>query len=560
MKTLEELRAQFPQYADVSDGDFLIGLNRKFYPNMHPREFLNSIEGAANAHVTIKNDAIKSWYRENVQKPMAGEDAGQTEQRLGGMISEAQPTTGGTLANAARGALQGLTFGTGDEIVAAGVSALSDKTYDQALADERQRIEMGRSESPVASYGGEIAGAMAMPLGALSGGGSLGARVGRSAVTSGLLGGAYGFGTGEGGLANRLSNAAGVGAVSGAIGGLLPIVGAGASRVYNRAMERAAANRAIKAAPTPQALRNEASAIYNAADNAVLPRQPFTSEAQSMVANAARQGMDPDLTPGAAKVADRIMDAATSPDPNLPFSELDILRRKAGVPAGNLSNRTESAIGSQFVGAIDDFVEGVDPALSKEIGKARDMWGRLRRSDLIENAIERAKNQASGFENGLRVQFRAILNNPKLLRGFSEAERNAMREVVEGTTFGNLMKKIGVVGLSGGQGGTGLGMATGAGMGATVGTMMGGPIGGAIGGVLPLAIGTGAKKLAERATTKAAERAQGLVAAGGVRGPIATLPAGAQAQLEAMLRRGLLPLASEVAPQGGLLPQVARFR
>lgn len=560
MKTLEELRAQFPQYANVSDGDFLIGLNRKFYPTMHPREFLNSIDGAANAHVTIKNDAIKSWYRENVSKPLPGEDAAATGQRLGGSISEAQPTTGGTVANAARGALQGLTFGGGDEIVAAGVSALSDKTYDQALADERQRLEMGRAESPVASYGGEIAGAVAMPLGVVAKGPTVANTALRSAGMSGLLGGLYGFGTGEGGLADRLSNAAGVGAVSSVLGGVLPIVGAGASRVYNRAMERAAANQAIKAAPTPQALRAEASAIYNAADSAVLPRQAFTGEAQNMVANAARQGMDADLTPGAAKVADRITDAANAPDPNLPFSELDILRRKAGVPAGNLSNRTESAIGSQFVGAIDDFVEGVDPALSKEIGRAREMWGRLRRSELIETAITKAQNQASGFENGLRVQFRAILNNPKLLRGFSKAERDAMREVVEGTTFGNVMKKIGVVGMNGGQGGSGLGMASGAGMGATIGTMMGGPVGGAIGGLLPLAVGTAAKKLAERATTKAADRAQGIVAAGGVRGPVATLPAGAQAQLEAMLRRGLLPLASEAAPSGGLLPQAAMLR
>lgn len=560
MKTLEELRAQFPQYANVSDGDFLIGLNRKFYPNVHPREFLNAIEGAANAHVTIKNDAIKSWYRENVSKPLAGETPEQTGARLGGTISEAQPTTGGDIANFARGGLQGMTFGFGDEIVGGSVAALTDKTYEQAVADERKRLEMGRTESPVATYGGELAGVVAMPLGAVAKGPTMANTAMRSAGMGGLLGGLYGFGTGEGGVADRLSNAAGVGLVSGALGGVLPIVGAGASRVYNRAMERAAANQAIKAAPTPQALRAEASAIYNAADNAVLPRQSFTGEAQNMVANAARQGMDGDLTPGAAKVADRITDAANAPDPNLPFSELDILRRKAGVPAGNLSNRTESAIGSQFVGAIDDFVEGVDPALSKEIGRAREMWGRLRRSELIETAIAKAQNQASGFENGLRVQFRAILNNPKLLRGFSEAERKAIREVVDGTTFGNVMKKLGVVGMNGGQGGTGLGMATGAGMGATVGTMIGGPFGGAIGGLLPLAIGTGAKKLAERATAKAAERAQGIVAAGGVRGPVATLPAATQAQIEAMLRRGLLPLAAEAAPSGGLLPQVARFK
>lgn len=560
MKTLEELRAQFPQYANVSDGDFLIGLNRKFYPNVHPREFLNAIEGAANAHVTIKNDAIKSWYRENVSKPLAGETPEQTGARLGGTISEAQPTTGGDIANFARGGLQGMTFGFGDEIVGGGVAALTDKTYEQAVADERKRLEMGRTESPVATYGGELAGVVAMPLGAVAKGPTMANTAMRSAGMGGLLGGLYGFGSGEGGFADRLSNAAGVGAISAVLGGVLPVIGAGATRVYNSAKERAAVAAAAKNAPTPGDLRTQAGAIYNAADNAVLPRQQFATDAQGMVANAARQGMDADLTPGAAKVADRITDAANAPDPSLPFSELDILRRKAAVPAGNLANRTESAIGSQFVSAIDDFVDSVDPALSKEIGRAREMWGRLRRSELIETAIDKAKNQASGFENGLRVQFRAILNNPKLLRGFSEAERNAMREVVEGTTFGNLLKKIGVVGLSGGQGGTGLGMATGAGFGATVGTMLGGPLGGAVGGLLPLGVGSVAKKAAEGITTRAAERARGLVAAGGLPQPAPTLPPAAQAQLEAMMRRGLLPFSSEVAPATGLLPQVDMLR
>lgn len=545
MKTLAELRAQFPQYDSVSDGDFLLGLNRKLYPNVHPRTFLNSIEGGQNAHATIRNDALKSWYRENVVKPLDGEDARATAERLGGTANEQPISTGGAVGSAARGLVQGMTFGGGDELVAAGVSALSDQTYDQALADERKRLEMGRDQNPVASYGSELAGAVAMPLGAVSKTGKVLTDVGKSVATSGLLGSAYGFLSGEGGAEARLGNAASTGAISGLLGGAIPLVGQGIARAYNGVKQNAAVKAAVRSAPSMDELQARASAIYKEADNAVLPRAPFANAAQDAIDTAARKGMDADLTPGAAKVADRLTTAANDASPTIGFSELDILRRKAAIPAGNVQNRTEAAIGTGMIDNIDNFVDSVDPALAGEIGKARDMWGRLRRSELIQNAVDRAKNQASGFENGLRIHFRAILNNKKLSRGFSEAEKDAMRAVVEGTTFGNIMKKVGIMGLSGGQGGSGLGVGLGSAFGATVGSAAG-PLGAAIGAAVPLAIGSGAKKLAEMSTRKAADRAAGLVAAGGVSAAVPQMSPTMQRALEAAMRRGMIPQAQQI--------------
>lgn len=550
MTTLAELRAKFPQYDNVSDGDFLIGLNRKFYPNMHPREFLNSIEGGQNAHATIRNDNLKSWYRENVTKPLAGETEDQTNRRLGGALTERTVSAGGPVVSGARGALQGLSLGFGDELVAGGTSALSGMPYEEALADERRRLELGREVNPVATYSGELAGAIALPLGAVSRGGSALVNAAKSAGMGGLLGSIYGFGAGEGGAEERAKNAVSTGAVSALVGGAIPLVGEGIRKAYNAAQNAAATRAAVKGAPALDDLQAQASAIYQQADNAVLPRAPFAQTAQAAVTASARKGMDPDLTPGASRVADRIMDAANDQNPALGFQELDILRRKAAIPAGNVQNRTESAIGTGFIERIDDFVENVDPALAGEIGKARDMWARLRRSELIQNAIERAKNQASGFESGIRIHFRAILNNKKLSRGFSEAELDAMRAVVEGTTFGNIMKKVGIMGLSAGQGGSGLGVGLGSAFGGSVGAAVGGPLGAAVGATLPVVIGSGARKLAERSTVKAADRAAGLVASGGVQGAVPTLAPMTQEAIETALRRAMLPQAQYV---GGLL-------
>lgn len=550
MTTLAELRAKFPQYDAMSDGDFLLGLNKKFYPNIHPRTFLNSIEGGQNAHATIRNENVKAWYRENVTKPLDGENAEATAQRLGGTADGLTVSTGGDAMSGVRGLLQGLTLGGGDEVVAAGVSALSDKTYEQALAEERRRLELSREESPVAAYGGEVSGAIALPLGAIQRTGRLGMDVARSAGVSGLLGGAYGFLSGEGGAANRLENATGAAVTSAGIGMAIPLIGSAAQRGYNAMQQSAAQRAAVKAAPSMDELQAQASAIYQQADNAVLPRAPFASTAQTAVTEASRRGMDADLTPGAAKVADRMLDTATDPNPALGFSELDILRRKAAIPAGNVQNRTEAAIGTGFIDRIDEFVENADPALAGEIGKARDMWARLRRSELIQNAVKRAETQASGFENGLRIHFRAILNNKKLSRGFSAEELAAMRAVAEGTAFGNIMKKVGIMGLGGGQGGSGLGVGMGSAFGGSVGAAIGGPMGAAVGAAIPLAIGSGARKLAERSTVKAAERAAGLVASGGVQGAVPALAPMTQQAIETAMRRALLPQAQYT---GGLL-------
>lgn len=457
----------------------------------------------------------------------------------------------GPVMSALLGGSQGSTLGAFDEAISRVMSLSPSIDYDDALEFNQGLLEGARDKHPAAAYGGEVVGSALLPMGAVAQSGSLPLRMAKSAGAGGLLGAMYGFGSGEGGIGERAKNALGVGALSAGVGLALPALGTIAGKVYDGASRKAAMRSAAASAPTGDDLRVAADAIYKSAENVPLARSSLATAAQGMVADATRRGLDADLTPGAAKVADRIVDAATDPNPTLAFRDLDILRRKAAIPAGNLANPTESAIGSRFVDALDDFVEGVDPALSDEIGKARDMWGRLRRSELIETAIAKAKDQASGFENGLRVQFRAILSNPKKLRGFSDSEVEAIRAVVKGTPFGNILRKIGVMGISRGSGGSGLGALTGTGFGATVGTALAGPIGGAIGAMIPPAVGSLAKFAAERGTAGRANLARGLAAAGGVRATPRLLPT---AGAEAAIQRGLLPIIEPFGPYAfGLL-------
>lgn len=137
-------------------------------------------------------------------------------------------------------------FGFGDEIEA-GARALYDKAvdggplsdaYDRNLEQVRGRVTASANQHPVAYYGGEIGGALAVPggmarlgvRGALHAAANQGLRAG---VTAGAkegaaYGAAYGFGKSEGGPQARLEGAAGGAAMGGAFGAAAPIALSGA--------------------------------------------------------------------------------------------------------------------------------------------------------------------------------------------------------------------------------------------------------------------------------------------------------------------------------------------
>lgn len=224
MTSILEIRKMYPQYEGHTDGDLLMALHRKHYSHMHPRDFLRSIEGGANAHVTIKNPKMRDWWRQEVSKPRPGETEQQARKRLNGSLSDIAPNTGGRLAESARSTLQGMTFGYGDEIVAAGHAALSpDVTYDQALGAERARLAQGEKNSPKTALASEVGGGVLTGLVSAPyavGRGLLGT-MGRGVAIGGFEGALYGSGKGEG-LGDRAKKAAQFGILGGAFGGAAP--------------------------------------------------------------------------------------------------------------------------------------------------------------------------------------------------------------------------------------------------------------------------------------------------------------------------------------------------
>jgi plasmid stabilization system protein ParE len=229
--------------------------------------------------------------------------------------------------------------------------------------------------------------------------------------------------------------------------------------------------------------------------------------------------------------------------------DLELLRRSIRNAAGDKLDDASQALSAKLIGKLDDQVDNLSDAniaASGETGTpvvdvlkdARQTYRVGVKSQYIENAVEKAKNAASGFENGLRTEFRKLVNNPKMARNFNETEQAAIQSVVRGTPTSNALRWLGGFGVPLDNGRNFLGSIIGGSTGASIGSALGGPVGAAIGGPLLVGLGTAAKAGANSATRNQALIAEALVKAGPKAGEIFSeaLAGSKQASREAIMR------------------------
>lgn len=519
MSKFQEFRDQNPAYDDLSDGELAYLLRQKYYPDL--------AYGVFAAEVGLSKDQ---------RREMLSAAAGDGQELTSRGVASGMPA-----GNTLRQGLQGITFGFGDEIVAAGAATrdmLSGKDgswsdrYSTYQKNEELALDRGRQAAPITSAATEIGGAMLAPGAVLKGAKSLGGRVLAGGLLGGLGGFTYGFGAGRGGVTDRVENARDVGLLSAAFGGAAPVAVSAMAKPINTMRMRGAARRAAASAPTQEELAQRAGAIYKRADQAQIPRQGLAQVTQDISQEISPRGINPRLTPKTAAVMDDLTDVATDPNPSLTFGDLEDVRRLSSVPRSDFTNPAEQRAGSIIASRIDGFVDNIDPKLGGEIAEARKMWRTMRKNEVINEAIVRAGNQASGFENGLRIQFRQILNNKKARAQFTEAELGAMRDVVKGGTLGNLLKKVGKLGFGRGQ----------------QSNVLSGTAGTAVFGPAAAVAGQAALAGSEALTARRAGLLSDLVRAGGAPN-YPRLTVDTQQYLDSLLRRP----ARAVAPISGLL-------
>lgn len=276
--------------------------------------------------------------------------------------------------------------------------------------------------------------------------------------------------------------------------------------------KQAASSLLKKAAPGVDELKNTARGIYRSLDDAGVTVQPqaFDDLVSDVGTTLKRQGIDPDLTPRATAVLNRLQSEQGS---TKTLSELDILRRVAR-SAAESTEPSERRLGGIIIDKIDNFLDDVAVDVGgQEAGRAfrsaRDLWQRARKVEVLETAVVDAQNQASGLENGLRTQFRAIAKkiNSGKLKGFTTEETEAIRKVAQGTNVGNIARFLGKFGILDGVTSRSLTTLGGAGL---AGAATGSP---GVAAAVPL-IGQVSGALSQRLTQNNAAMAQSIIKAG----------------------------------------------
>lgn len=409
------------------------------------------------------------------------------------------------------------------------------RSYDRNMQVEAELQKRREERSPIASTVGTVAGGIGATAPLAAGGFSLlnGARptlasmTGRAATEGVGYGLAYGAGEGRG-LDERLRNAAwggvGGGATGAAVGGL--------GRVGARFVD-------TSALPTADDLKKAAQAAYQRADDAGVV---YSKDAVNRIKNAltgefTEFGFHPELQ-GGAKVA--LGEVARLADNNVTLKGLDTARKIAG-NAFQPGNKPNNALTAKVTEAIDDLVEnpragdiimGDGAAAGKAITEARSLYRQGAKLDTLNGLLERAGRRAAragsggNIENATRQELSKILDNPKLRRGYTAEELDAVRRAVMGTKGQNLLRWAGKLSPEG----NGL-MAAIHGMGGWASS----------GATLPLAaVGMAAKRGSEAMSANAAKIAEAVIAGGKM--PEATISPLRQAIIEALTRGSALSL------------------
>ena len=296
-------------------------------------------------------------------------------------------------------------------------------------------------------------------------------------------------------------------------GGIIaPIGGAIAKESAKMLISPSAKKLLSEAAPTIDGLKTAARGVFKEIDDLGVTVNPSSTARLSgeLASITRKQGFNPTIHP---KVNAALKEFDAVAGQNQSLSEIDTLRRVANAAARSIEP-DEARIGNLMINKIDDFLDTAGrnelSGSTKNIGAkyrdARQLWRRAKKSEQIEEAFNKANLQATGFENGIRNQFRSILNNKKQRAGFTKDELDAMRQVVKGTSLQNTAKMIGRFGFSEGQASNML-------MG-SLGVAGGAAIGGPAGAVAVPLIGQLSRGLAQKLTKKGAEGTDLIVRAG----------------------------------------------
>ena len=216
-------------------------------------------------------------------------------------------------------------------------------------------------------------------------------------------------------------------------------------------------------APTLEQLQTESQAGYDAVRESGATLSPRSADAlaSGIEGTLGPRAATRKLNPKAAIAADELGSDLRQQPPSI--SDVDEIRQWIGKNVAGSNEAGERAIGMQMRGAIDSHLDGLTPAdvtgtnrapeVVDALKKAREKSHRIHKSQLFEaedtgafaKGLRRAATTGTGGNevNAIRQNVRRVLENPKLRRGYNEAELQAMRDIADGTPTQNALRLIG---------------------------------------------------------------------------------------------------------------------
>jgi hypothetical protein len=246
-------------------------------------------------------------------------------------------------------------------------------------------------------------------------------------------------------------------------------------------------------------------------------------------------GFHPQNQPGAKVAYDELTRLAEGG--NVSLKGMDTARKVAS-GGFNPTNPSNNALIGKLTEKIDDFTTNAGPndilagdvdAGTAALKQARDLWGRSRKGELVDELLAKAGLRASStgsggnLENASRQNLRKILDSKKMKRGFTADERAALKKAVMGSKTQNALRLAGKLSPQGN--------------GLMLGLMGAGSIA-APHIAIPAALGGfAAKKGAEAITKSNVSQLQKLIAAGGNKSALKkTLSPEKQKAIDALIR------------------------
>lgn len=331
------------------------------------------------------------------------------------------------------------------------------------------------------------------------------------------------------GMARRLERDVGMGIESAGV-----VAGGPTAPRVPRAPVAAAAEAAVPEGATAVAIKAPAAAadfkaasqgFYKQFEDAgvMVKPQSYSKLSDDIFATAAKNRLNPTLTPGSMEAVKQIRELADPAVGPITFETLDTMRQLAGdARQAAKAGSNDARVAGLIIDKIDNYIATIKPedvlagdaqAAAKAIPVARELWSRAKNLETITDLIDRAKTSASqfsgsGFENALRTEFRSLAKNKERMKAFDADAQKAIKLVARGTTPTNAARFVGKLAPTGIVSG-----ALSGGIGASVGTAIGvGPVAGA---AATTSLGFIGRRIATALTQRSIRQLEDIVRQGG---------------------------------------------